>query len=143
MSLDIVDILLPAFQCLKVKANGCNGSFQFVSNGVNETIVLLVTPNFADKKTGIEYQTGSNGAKKNDSEENLKIMLPIENDPAKTDRHRNRGQDYPEGKKESDFAAPANAHAEILARESESRQKPGAEKISAPLASLKDVSSSG
>ena len=117
MSLDIVDILLPAFQCLKVKANGCNGSFQFVSNGVNETIVLLVTPNFADKKTGIEYQTGSNGAKKNDSEENLKIMLPIENDPAKTDRHRNRGQDYPEGKKESDFAAAANAHAEILARE--------------------------
>lgn len=99
-----------------MKADGRNGSFQFVSNGIDKAIVLFVAANFANQKSGVEYEAGSDRAKKDDPEKNLNIMLPIQNDPAEADGNCNRGQHHPERKKENEFAAPAYAHAEILAR---------------------------
>ena len=62
-----------------------------MSDGVDETVVLLVAANFADQKTGIKNKAGGDCAKKDDAEKNFKIMLPIQNDPAETDGNRNRG----------------------------------------------------
>jgi hypothetical protein len=112
----VIDMGLAALEGLQVQADGCNGSFQFMSDGVNKAIVLFIAANFANQKTGIENQTGRNRTKKDDPEKDFDIVLPIQNDPAETDGNRNCGQHYPESEKESDFAAPANPHAQILAR---------------------------
>src|SRR4051794_19722374 len=41
-------IHLAALQSLQVKADGCNGRLQFVSDRIDEAVVLLVATNFAD-----------------------------------------------------------------------------------------------
>jgi len=121
-ALRFVHLHLLAFQRLQVQADGCNGRFELMSDGVNEAVVLLVTANFADEKAGVEDEAGGNGSKEDDPEKNANFLSPVEDDPAKANRADDRGQRYPEGEKEYDFAAPANAHGKILARES-MRQK--------------------
>ena len=121
-TLCVVQVHLLAFQRLQVQANGCDGRFQFVSDGVDEAIVLLVASDFADEKAGVEDEAGGNGYKEDDPEKNANFLTPVEDDPAKANRADDRGQHHAKRQKEYDFAATANAHAEILARGS-MRQK--------------------
>jgi len=87
-ALRVIDVGLAALKGLQVKADGGDGRFQFVSNGIDKAIVLFVAANFTNEKTGVEYQTGSDGTKKDDPEKNFDIMLPVQDDPAETDSDR-------------------------------------------------------
>ena len=115
-ALDFVNMGL-TLEGLKMKANGGNGRLQFMSDGVDETVVLLIAPDLSDQKTGVEDEARGDCAEEDDPEKDANTFAPIEDDPAKADRDRDRSQDDSEGEKEYDFAAPANPHAEILTRE--------------------------
>ena len=94
-----------------------------MSNSIDKAVVLFVAANFTNQKTGVKYQTGSDGTKKDDAEKNFDVMLPVQDDPAETDSDRDRGQDHAERKKEHFFSATANTHAEILARHTLGRKR--------------------
>lgn len=104
------------FESLQVQPYRCNGSFQFMRNRVDETVVLLVSPDFADKKAGVENQAGDNSPEKDDAEQDFYVLLPVENDPSKTDSNGCGSKRYSDGEKKRDLAAPADTHAKILAR---------------------------
>jgi hypothetical protein len=78
--------------------------------------MLLVAANLANQKTGIKNEAGGDGTEKDDAEKDLNVVLPIEDDPAETNSHGDRGEHQAEREKENDFAAPAYAHETILAK---------------------------
>src|ERR1700681_2760743 len=79
---------LAPLQGLQIKANGGDRGLQFMSDGVDEAVVLFVAANFADEKNRIEDEAGDYGAKKNDAEKNFDALTPVEDDPAAADRER-------------------------------------------------------
>src|SRR5882762_3327542 len=107
---------LESLQSLKVEPDGRDRRLQFVSDRVDETVVLLVAANFTDKKNRIEDETGDDGAKKNDAEKNLDALAPVENDPAAANRERHRRQANAQREEEINRFLPAdNPHREIVA----------------------------
>src|SRR5260370_31267055 len=85
-----------SLQSLKVEPNGRDRRLQFMGDRVDETVVLLVTANFADEKNRIEDEPGDYGAKKNDAEKNLDALAPVEDDPPAADRERHGRQAKPQ-----------------------------------------------
>ena len=51
MLLGFID--LPSLQGLQVEANRRNRRLQFMSDGIDKAIVLLITPNLANQETGV------------------------------------------------------------------------------------------
>src|SRR5579872_1094009 len=66
-----------ALQGLEIKANGSNRRLQFVSDGVDKTVMLLVALDFADEKNRIENQPGGNGPEKDDAEKDFNAFAPV------------------------------------------------------------------
>src|SRR5215475_760097 len=95
-----------------------------MSDSVDESIMLLVATNFADEKTGIEDQAGDDGGGEKEPEHDLYVLLPVEDDPSKTDGHRCHRKQDAKRQEENDFAAPGNAHRGILARDGVARRPP-------------------
>src|SRR5579859_6246998 len=87
-ALGVIDMGLAAFESLQVKANGRDRSFQFMSNCINEAVMLLIAANFADQKAGIENQASGYRPEEDDPEKNFNVMLPVQDDPAETNRDR-------------------------------------------------------
>src|SRR5215469_16223418 len=114
MTLGLID--LSTIERLQVKANRSNRGLQFVSDRIDETVVLLVSPDFANQKTGIEDQTGDDGAKEEDAQQNFDAFLPVDNDPAEADGNRGYREKGSQREKKGDLAPPGNAHGRILAR---------------------------
>jgi len=83
--LDFVYVAM--LQSLEVEADGSDRSFEFVSDSVDETIVLLVAADFAQQENRVEDQTGGDGAEEDDAEENFDAFAPVEDDPAESDGH--------------------------------------------------------
>ena len=57
-------IHIAVLQGLKIKPDGSNGRLQFVSDGIDKAVMLLVTPNFVHQEAGIHNQPGNRSAKK-------------------------------------------------------------------------------
>src|SRR6266496_3529553 len=112
---------LPPFEGLQMKTDGSNRCLQFVSDSIDEAVVLFVASDFANQEAGIQDEASDNGAEEKDPQQDFNVLLPIKDDPAKSDTYRRRSKQNANGQKEDDFAAPANAHGKILAR-SASRQ---------------------
>src|SRR5258708_4363161 len=87
---------LPALQCLQVESDRRNGSFEFVSYRVDETIVLLVLADFAQQKTSIEDEPGHDGPEKDNPKEQFRSFAPIHDGPAEADGHRHGREDNSE-----------------------------------------------
>ena len=79
-------------QGLEIEPDGGDGRLQFMGDGVDEAVVLLVATNLADQKDGIEDEAGDDRAKKDDTEENFDALAPVEDDPAAADGEGDRGQ---------------------------------------------------
>src|SRR5689334_20613409 len=52
----------PALQRLQIKTDGGDGRFQFVSDSVEEAILLLVAADLSNKKDRVKHQAGNNQA---------------------------------------------------------------------------------
>lgn len=102
-------------QRLKIKPDGSDGRLQFVSNGVDEAVMLLVAPNLANQEERIQDKPGADRPEEDEAEENLYSFAPIENDPTKADGGRHRSEADPQRSEKNDRLAPAgNAHFAIL-----------------------------
>ncbi len=86
-----------------------------MGDGIDEAVVLLVATDLPHQKAGVENQPGGNRSKEDDAEKNLEAFAPVENDPAKSDCHRNRRQAHSEREKENYRATAAgDPHGQIL-----------------------------
>ena len=65
-----------------------------MGDGVDETVVLLVAPNLTHQKNRVEDDAGDDGTEEDDTEEDLHALAPVEDDPAASDSHRQRGQTH-------------------------------------------------
>ena len=94
-----------------MQADGSNRRFQFVSNGVDEAVMLFAAANLAHQKTGIDDHARNDQRKKNDAEEQQHSFAPVENDPSNIERNRQRHQADAQAEKEDDGPAAArDAH---------------------------------
>ena len=73
-----------ALEGLEVEADGCDGGLEFVGDGVDETIVLLVPPNLTQQENSVEDQPGGDSAEEDETQEDFDSFAPVENDPAET-----------------------------------------------------------
>jgi len=60
-----------SLQGLQVQPDGGNRCLEFVGDGVDEAVVLLVAPDLADQKDSIQNKAGRDCAEENQSEEDL------------------------------------------------------------------------
>ena len=74
-------------QSLQVKADRSNRGLEFVGDGVDETIVLLVPPNLTQQENSVEDQPGCDSAEEDHAQEDFDSFAPIEDDPAETNGH--------------------------------------------------------
>src|SRR6267378_6851496 len=93
---------LPAFESLQVQANGSDGGLQFVRDGVEKTILLLISANFAHEKNGVDHQTRDDEAEENDAENQRDDLTPVEDDPANIDHHGQGNQASAQGYEKCD-----------------------------------------
>ena len=104
--------LLQRFQ---IETNGGNRSLEFVSNGIDEAVMLLIPANLADQKDRVQDEPGDDGAEKDDAQEDLDAFTPVEDDPAAAHRKSHRREADAEGQEECNRFAPAgNPHRGIV-----------------------------
>src|SRR5688572_16432460 len=97
---------LACFERFQIQPDGCDGSLEFVSDGVNERVVLLVAAYFADQERRVEHQSEDDQVKKDDSQNEQRDLAPVENNPTHTQRHRERNKTRAQRDEERDgFAA--------------------------------------
>src|SRR5215813_1826240 len=102
-------------QRLEVQTNRRDRSLQFVGDGIDEAVVLLIAPNFPDQEKSVQDKTSRDSPKKNDSQGNLQAFAPVENDPSKTNCNSNGRQEHAERQEEENRLATARyLHAIIL-----------------------------
>src|SRR5919197_554410 len=78
-------VYLSPLQGFQIESNRSDGSLQFVRNGIDEAIVLLVATNLAYQEDGVQDEPGSNSAEEDDAQEDLQTLPPVQDDPAETD----------------------------------------------------------
>src|SRR5689334_22002150 len=128
---------LAALQSLQVETDGSDGGFKFVSDGVDETVMLLVAADFTNQEAGVQDDAGGDGGEENEGQKNLNIGAPVQNNPSATDSDGDPGQDDAQGEEEEDrFAATSDAHPrKFYTREEASlKTKAGGVKISSAKA---------
>src|ERR1035438_5739466 len=95
-------------QSLEIETDGGDGRLQFMGDGVDEAVMLLVAANFADQKDRIEDEAGYYGSEKNDAEKNFDALAPVEDDPAAADREGHRRQQNAEREEKINSLLTAN-----------------------------------
>src|SRR5215813_2335547 len=102
-------------QRLEVQTNRRDRSLQFVGDGIDEAVVLLIAPNFPDEEKSVQDKTSRDSPKKNDSQGNLQAFAPVENNPSKTNCNSNGRKEHAERQEEENRLATARyLHAIIL-----------------------------
>ena len=71
-----------SMQGLQIEADRRDGSFEFVGNGVDEAVVLLVATDLSQKEDGVKNQAGGDSAEEDYAEEDFYAFAPVEDDPA-------------------------------------------------------------
>lgn len=90
LALGFLDVA--ALKRFEVQANRGDRSLQFVSDGVDEAIVLLVAADFANQKERVQDHAGNDRGEENDAEEQEHRFAPIQDDPTDVQRDRQRNQ---------------------------------------------------
>ena len=100
-----------ALQSFQMQADRSHRRFQFVSDGIDEAVVLLAAANLAHQKAGVHDHAGNDQGKKDDAEKQQHSLAPVEDDPSNIERDRQRHQADAQAKKEDDSSAAArDAH---------------------------------
>src|SRR6185437_1187343 len=76
-------------QRLEIQPDGCDGSLQLMSDGVNESIVLFIPTNFADKKDGVKNDAADDHEQQQHSEKQQNAGPPVQQNPTDVEQ-----QDY-------------------------------------------------
>src|SRR6185369_6092538 len=79
--ISLILINISSLQCFEVKPDGGDRSFEFMSNSINKVIMLFVTPDFTNKKGGIDYETKDDCQKEDNSKNEECDFAPIEDNP--------------------------------------------------------------
>jgi hypothetical protein len=59
-----------------------------VRDGIEKTVLLLISADFAHKKNGVDQQARDNESEENDAEDKRDDSTPVEDDPTDIDHHR-------------------------------------------------------
>jgi len=88
-----------------------------VGNGVDEAVVLFVATNLPHQEAGVEDESSGDRPEEDDSKDDLEVLAPVKDDPAKAYRDGHGSQDYAERKEENLRVSTASyLHMWILAR---------------------------
>src|SRR4029077_12736846 len=79
-------------QGLQIEPDGSDGSLQFVGDGIDEAVVLLVAANFTHQETGVHDKPGDQQGKENYAQEKQDPFAPVEDDPADIEPDRQQHQ---------------------------------------------------
>src|SRR5215467_688052 len=85
-----------------------------MSDCIDKAVMLFVFSDLPYQKAGIQDQTCDNRAKEQQTEQNLDVLLPVEDDPTESNRHGGSGQQDSKRKEKGDLAAATDTHEEIL-----------------------------
>ena len=114
-ALGFIDIA--TLQGLQIKPDGSDGGLQFVGDGIDEAVMLLVAANFTHQKTGVHDQPGDQQGEEDYAQEKQDSFAPVENDPADIQPDRQQDQANAQHDEKSDSpAAAADGHGRILPR---------------------------
>jgi hypothetical protein len=91
-----------------------------MGNRVDEGVVLLVAPKFANQKNCIENESGDDDTEKNDAEKYSDAFAPVEDNPtAANGKGQCRQADAERQEKIDGFLAANDAHRRIVAGQGE------------------------
>jgi len=110
---DLVELLFlffrgrAALEGFEVEANAGNGGFEFMGDGVEEGVLTLVAPDFADQKDGVENNTGDQDGEEDDPEHEQGEMALVANanNPGDVEEDGEAGEQYAESDEDGDGAA--------------------------------------
>ncbi len=98
-------------QGFQIQADGGDGSFQFVGDGVDEGVVLLVAADFAHQKDGIQHDAAADHQHQQDPEHQQDAVPPVQQEVADVENSRTEISPTPRAMKNGDrFAAPGEFH---------------------------------
>ena len=83
---------LAALERFEIEADRGDRRFQFVRDGVDETVVLFVAADFADEEAGVDDHAADDRGKKNHAEEKQDGFAAVEDDPADVERDGERDE---------------------------------------------------
>lgn len=106
---------LAVLQRFQVEAYRCDGRLQFMGDGVDETVVLLVSLDFAHQKTSVENHPPDNRGEEDDPEEKEYGFPAVKDDPTNVQSYGSRNEANPKYKEESNrFSAAGDSHGRLL-----------------------------
>src|SRR5208337_1255564 len=98
-------------QRLQIQPDGSDRRFQLVGHCIQEAVLLLVAPDLAHQKDGIEYDARDNKAEEDNAENQRNDFAPVKDDPTDVEHHRRRGQtDAQRDKERNGGLAAGDAH---------------------------------
>src|ERR1035438_4020937 len=99
---------------MEIKTEGSQWRLQLMRDRVDKAVVLLIAPNLAHQEASIQNQSRGDGAEEDHAQKYLDAFPPVENDPSRTNRHRDRRQAHAQGEKDDHFGAASRTHSPIL-----------------------------
>ena len=82
-----------------------------MGDGVEETVLLFIPPDFADEKDGVDHQTCDQQSKEDDAQNERDNLTPVEDNPADIERHRESDKaDAQHDEKDDRFGSARDAH---------------------------------
>jgi hypothetical protein len=104
----LVGVELTRLQRLEIEPNRGDRRLQFMGDGVQEGIVLLVPPDLPDQENRVEDHAGDDQQKQDDAQDRQDPHPPVEDNPADIERDGNGDKtDAEDG--EEDHLPPAAA----------------------------------
>ena len=94
-----------ALQGFQVEADGGDGGFEFVGDGVDEGILALVAADFANQEDGVENDAGHQQAKQEDAEDEREDAAFVQDDVIDVQIDGDADEDRPQGDRKGDGAA--------------------------------------
>ncbi len=120
---ELVELLSPrvidraALQRLEIEPDGRDRCLQFVRDGVDEAVMLLVPTNLPHQEAGIDDHPSDQHSEEDHAQEQQDPFAPVEDDPADVERHRQCDQAHAQRDKERNRpAARDNAHRDLVPR---------------------------
>ena len=94
-----------ALEGFEVEADGGDGGFELVGDGVEEGVLALIAADFADKEDGIEDDAGGEQGEEDDAEDEQDEAAFVEDDPADVEGDGCAEGEHAEGDEEGDGSA--------------------------------------
>ena len=105
----------PGLQGFQIQADGGDGSFQFVRDGVDEGVVLFVPADLAHQEDGVQHDAGDDDGDQQDAESEQNSGAPVEQYPADVENQDDEDEAGAQRDEERDgFAAARHHHASSL-----------------------------